>query len=69
MMVKMKKPGKRRALTMSWEGLYRSSNIQMEGGTSILRKAVDCASSRMAMVTNGRDLVKISRSSMLHQTR
>jgi hypothetical protein len=45
------------------------ANIQMEKVTSILRKAVDCASSKMPMVTNGRDIVETSKSFMLHQTR
>jgi hypothetical protein len=39
----------------------------MERGTSILRKAVDYASSKMLMVTSGRGLVETSRSFMLHQ--
>jgi hypothetical protein len=68
-MVKMKKPGKRRALSASWEAPTNSLDTQMEKGTSILRKVVDCASSRMAKVTNGRDLVETSRSFTFHQTR
>jgi hypothetical protein len=38
----------------------------MEKGTSILRKDADCASSKIAKVTNGRDLVRTSRSSTFH---
>jgi hypothetical protein len=41
----------------------------MERVTSILRKAVDYASSKMPMVTSGGDLDKTSKSFMLHQTR
>jgi hypothetical protein len=41
----------------------------MEKGTSILRRVVDYASSKMAKVINGRGLVGTSRSSIPHQTR
>ncbi len=68
-MVKMKKPGKQRALIASWEGPYQLSDIQMGRATSMLRKAVDYASYKMSMVTNGRGLVETSKSFMLHQTR
>jgi len=68
-MVKMKKPGKKRALTASWEGPTNSSDIHMERVTSILKKVVDYASSKMPMVTSGRDLVETSKSFMLHQIR
>jgi len=42
---------------------------QMEKGTWILRKAPDCASFKMAKVTNGKDLDGTSRSSTFHQIR
>jgi len=67
-MVKMKKLGKRRALTASWEGPYQFIGHSDGKATSILRKAVDYASSKMPMVTNGKDPVETSKSFMLHQT-
>jgi hypothetical protein len=60
-MVKMKKPGKRRAL-------IDSSGILTARATLILRRGVECASFKMAMVANGNDLVEISKFSMLHRT-
>jgi hypothetical protein len=38
----------------------------MERATSILRKAVEYATSKMPIVTNGRDLIETSKSFMLH---
>jgi hypothetical protein len=41
----------------------------MERAISILRKAVDYASSKTPKVTNGRDLIETYKFFMLHQTR
>jgi hypothetical protein len=60
-MVKMKKPGKRRALTASWGVPTDSLGTLMEGETSILRRVVGCVLFKMQMAINGRDLVETSR--------
>jgi len=60
-MVKMKKLGKKRALTA---GRVHTSSLAMlmERETLILKRVVECASSRMLMDANGKGLVWIFRS-------
>jgi len=69
MMVKMKKPGKRRALSASWEGPYQYVGHLMGRETLTLKRAVDYALSKMLMDISGKGLVEISISITFHQTK
>ncbi len=68
-MVKMKKPGRKRALAASWEGPYRfirhadgEGNFDFEDGSRI------CIV-QMQMDNNGRGLVEIFRSISFYKNR
>ncbi len=66
-MVKMKKPGKKKALTASWKVHTNSLDMLMGKETLTLRKAAGYASSRMRMDISGKDLVGIFKSIMFNK--
>jgi len=68
-MVRMKKPGKKRALAASWEGPYQFMGILMVKVTLTLKRDVESVPSRMLMETSGRDPEGTFRSIMFHQTK
>ncbi len=61
-MVKMKKPGKRRALIASWKAHTNLLDMLMGRAILILKKVAESALSKMQMVNNGRGLEEIYRS-------
>jgi hypothetical protein len=54
-MVKMKKLGKKKALTSSWEPHTNSLDMQVGMGTLILKKATNYPSLKMLIDINGKD--------------
>jgi hypothetical protein len=66
-LVKMKKPGKKKALISNWEGPYWFVTHAMDLEILILKKVAKYASLKMLMEISGKDLARIYKSIMFYR--